>query len=279
MKLATYQAIVQELHSLRKRDCLAELQSCFPDVSELTLRSIIACERQRKTKKQFHHFMSAPAADEHYDYYVKCAESGEKPGFLLRYADEQGVTPGLMARLIIEKKHATEAGPPSKSAVSQMLRDSASIKDGTLATEVFMCVSSDDSYGPLADAKKCSVGLEYEIQLKTELAALGLTFADETVLRERGYDKTPDVKLEVPVIVDGAIVTWVESKAQFGDPESHQTYARDQYRSYWNRFGCGLVIYWFGFVDEISTGCDEGFLIRDHMPTNIAHMHEVLNFS
>lgn len=279
MKSVTYRAIVQKLHSLRKRDCLEELRSYFPDVSEISLRGIIACERQRTTKKQFHRLMSPPVAAEHYDYYLKCVASCEKPGFLLRYADEQGVAPGLMARLIIEKKHETEEGPPSKQAVSQMLRDSAIIKDGTLATEVFMCVTSDDSYGPLADAKKCSVGLEYEVHLKAQLAAMGLTFVDETVLRECGYDKTPDVKLELPIVVDGSVVTWVESKAQFGDPESHQIYARDQYQSYWNRFGCGLVIYWFGFVDEISSSGDEGFIIRDHMPRNIAHMRQALNFS
>lgn len=64
---------------------------------------------------------------------------------------------------------------------------------------------------------------------------LGLAFRDEEYLRKYGYDKTPDVKLEVPIAIDGFIVNWVESKALFGDDIVHKEYMRTQYLSYWNR--------------------------------------------
>lgn len=274
MKLDTYEAIKEKLNSLERRSCLAELRSCFPDVGEDTLRHIISSEVQRKIKSTYHTLVSPEVSGEHYNYYSRCVAASEKPGFLLRYADEQGVSPALMARLMIEKHYEKTTEPPSKQELNQMLKDSGTIDDGALATEVFICVVNDKTYGPFADAMKNAVGLEYELRLKTELADLKLAFVDENALRDRGFDKTPDVKLEVPIVIDGSVVTWVESKAQFGDPEGHRVYVRDQYQSYSNRFGRGLVIYWFGFVDEIVSSRDEGFLVRDHMPTNITRMEE-----
>lgn len=276
MKLEKYEAIKEKVHSLDRRDCLGELRSCFPDVAEATLRNIVSTEAQRKIKRTYHTLVSPEVAGGHYKYYSDRVAASETPGFLLRYADQQGVTPALMARIIIEKHYEKAKEPPTKQEMSRMLKDSATIDDGALATEVFMCVVNDKNYGPFADAMKNVVGLEYELRLKEELVDLKLAFVDEDVLRERGYDKTPDVKLEVPIVVDGTVVTWVESKALFGDPESHRAYVRDQYQSYWNRFGRGLVIYWFGFVDEIVSSRDEGFLVRDHMPKNITRMEDVI---
>lgn len=82
----------------------------------------------------------------------------------------------------------------------------------------------------------CStVGQQYEIRLHRHLENLGVAFKDEECLRRYGYDKTPDIKLDVPVSVNGFIINWIESKALFGEEEAHKWYMKDQYSSYWNR--------------------------------------------
>jgi len=35
------------------------------------------------------------------------------------------------------------------------------------------------------------------------------------------------------------------------------------------RFGSGLVIYWFGFIDELDINCDKGIMLMDQFPSDI----------
>jgi len=36
-----------------------------------------------------------------------------------------------------------------------------------------------------------------------------------------------------------------------------------------SRFGSGLVIYWFGFIDELDVSCDKGIMLMDRFPQDI----------
>ncbi|XP_022257844.1 uncharacterized protein C15orf41 homolog isoform X1 [Limulus polyphemus] len=227
-------------------------------------------------KKVHHKHYSAEAVEMYYNRYLKAVKRKDAPGFLLRMADEIDLSPALLARLILEQ-HSTQkpdgGEAPVKHVITQMMRDTSLIEDGDLAVEVFQCIINDDNYGPVADAVKHAVGLEFEQKLKEELQRLGIAFVDESILREKGYDKTPDTKLEVPVAIDGHVVNWIESKASFGDEESHRNYLKDQYWSYWNRFGPGMVIYWFGFIEELDTHRNTGILLCDCMPKIITYMN------
>ncbi|KAI4905475.1 hypothetical protein NFI96_028108, partial [Prochilodus magdalenae] len=129
-----------------------------------------------------------------------------------------------------------------------------------------------------------AIGQEHEEILREKLRERNLSFLDENHLRAKGYDKTPDIILEVPIAVEGHIVHWIESKASFGDEQSHRTYLNEQFWSYWNslqafecfrlrvlicRFGPGLVIYWYGFIAELDCQRDRGILLKDCFPSDI----------
>ena len=58
-----------------------------------------------------------------------------------------------------------------------------------------------------------AIGHEHEVLLREMLLEKNLSFIAEDQLRAKGYDKTPDFILEVPVAVEGHIIHWIESKA------------------------------------------------------------------
>ncbi|CAL4074191.1 unnamed protein product, partial [Meganyctiphanes norvegica] len=119
---------------------------------------------------------------------------------------------------------------------------------------------------------KHSIGHEYEEMLKRRLNELNISYEHEDDLRSKGYDKTPDIKLTIPIAIDGYVINWIESKASFGDKQSHRTYLKDQFWSYWNRFGAGLVIYWFGYIEQLDEHRQKGILLMKDLPSNITYM-------
>ncbi|XP_023709855.1 protein C15orf41 homolog isoform X2 [Cryptotermes secundus] len=246
----------------------------FPGVSDLTLASIYSLEYQRKMKRTHQKFYNI--IEELYDRYTSAIEAGEDVGVMLRLAEEIDLSPALLARMILEKfyeKHSEEgAEPATKSFLTKLMKDTTLIKDKDLAYEIYLCVVYDDQYGAITDCVKHSLGQEYEFRLQRMVKDLNIPFRDEEHLRRHGYDKTPDIKLEIPFAVDGFVVNWIESKALFGDEEGHNTYFKDQYLSYWNRFGPGLVIYWLGFIETLELRTEKCIIIREDFPTNITLM-------
>ena len=70
----------------------------------------------------------------------------------------------------------------------------------------------------------------YETYLYKKLQELGIPFQTENALRKAGFSKTPDVKLEVPIGVQGRVVNWIDSKASFGDEYTHKNQAEQQFQ-------------------------------------------------
>ncbi len=154
--------------------------------------------------------------------------------------------------------------------ITKIIRDPDQIRhiDPLLALNLHYCLHNDILTSPLTDQFRQQIGVEKENYMHARLREMGILFHTEAAMREAGYPKTPDALLAYPVEIDGHIVNWIESKALFSDVPTHQTYLRDQYWPYYNRFGPGLVIYWFGFLDEINNERDKekGIVVMDRFP-------------
>ncbi|CAG0880708.1 unnamed protein product [Darwinula stevensoni] len=244
-------------------------------IPKATLGSIKAQFNARQTKVSHYKHTHPEAVAEYYKRYVLYLDlrsRNEDPGFLLRMAEDIGFSPAMLARSILQKHLESQENlsgcEPSKKELNRISQNLDLLNDKVLASECYLCFLVDDNYGPIPDGIKHQVGVDYECLLKQTLNKYGIPFQDECALRCEGYDRTPDVKLSIPIAVQDEVVCWVESKALFGDDESHSTYLHDQLKSYLNRYGNGMVIYWFGCVSELqSENKEKGLLIRTTFPS------------
>ncbi|XP_038597462.1 CDAN1-interacting nuclease 1 [Tachyglossus aculeatus] len=272
---AQYVAMVRAMGALPPtRQTLRKLKDMFPRQSESTVQSIFSQEYQKHIKRTHPRHQTAEAVQSYYDRYLRGVRENSSAPVLLELANEVDFSPALMARIILENFLREKEGlPPSKTIINTLLRDPSQIPDAVLGNQVYQCIVNDCCYGPLANSIKHAIGYEHEVLLRGMLRERNLAFLDEDQLRAEGYDKTPDFILEVPIAVEGHVVHWIESKASFGDECSHQVYLHDQFWSYWNRFGPGLVIYWYGFVRELDCTRGRGILLQDHFPSDITTLH------
>ncbi|XP_077945711.1 CDAN1-interacting nuclease 1 isoform X2 [Gasterosteus aculeatus] len=296
---AEYKEIVRWTDQLRPtRQCMKTLKERFPKFlyrpplanaspcsacssrnrtashSQSTLLSIFSLEYQKRTKRTFSRHHAPEVIDGHYQRYLSGAKAHPAAPVLLELANKADLSPALMARIILERfLQGPEGEMPSKTVLNSMLKEPSLIPDPILAKNIYQCTINDCCYGPLVDCIKHAIGQEHEVLLCDKLKERNLSFLDENQLRVMGYDKTPDIILEVPIAVEGHIVHWIESKASFGDDHSHRTYLNEQFWSYWNRFGPGLVIYWYGFIEELDCQRDRGILLKDGFPADIVLCH------
>ncbi|KAL7862259.1 hypothetical protein SRHO_G00137000 [Serrasalmus rhombeus] len=273
MKLcrAEYRTIAKFTDQLRPtRQCMKMLKDRFPNHSQSTLLSIFSLEYQKRMKRSLVRHHAPDVIEDYYQRYRSEAKKRPSDPVLLELANEVDLSPSLMARLLVERFLEEQQGSvSSKQVLNSMLREPSLIPDMQLAKHVEQCTINDCCYGPLVDCIKHAIGQEHEEILREKLRERNLSFLDENHLRAKGYDKTPDIILEVPIAVEGHIVHWIESKASFGDEQSHRTYLNEQFWSYWNRFGPGLVIYWYGFIAELDCQRDRGILLKDCFPSDI----------
>ncbi|GAM21034.1 hypothetical protein SAMD00019534_042090 [Acytostelium subglobosum LB1] len=134
----------------------------------------------------------------------------------------------------------------------------------------------DGNVSPLINYIRSSTGAEYEFLLQEKLYQLSIPYKTEDQLRKIGYPKTPDIKLDIPFAYKGHIVNWIESKASFCD-DNNYCKVKEQIVGYKNRYGPGIVIFWFGYIDDLNNLTNDGILISNIFP-DIADIELISDF-
>ncbi len=188
---------------------------------------------------------------------------------IIDIAENAKFSPYLLLRLMLERMLVKKG---DKVTVSDYVRDLSLIADERLREESRTCINEDYFNSPSVDRIRHSIGVEWEYVLLEKLRNRGISFETEDELRSKGFAKTPDVKLSSPIGVKGPngkyhVVNWIDSKAMFGDEYTHRSTNLPQLHSYLNRFGPGMVIYWFDFNASLNTS--EDILVVSDFPTAV----------
>jgi hypothetical protein len=175
--------------------------------------------------------------------------------------------------------------------VSHFLGNPSLIKENRIQLELLELIGTDQFCSHDIDQLKECLGKEYEELLIELLNQKQMCFETESDLRNRGKPKTPDILFLIPMAmncktfntIDGqneqeqlliknrslVIINWIDSKAMFADVSTFEEHV-DQFRTYNNRYGRGLVIYWHGYVDEVESIAKHDFqdflIVTDHFP-------------
>ncbi len=122
---------------------------------------------------------------------------------------------------------------------------------------IWDAIYKDFIYSPIAIRNQFARGRVGEEMIRQFLEKMNVEFKDENMLRPAS--KTPDFYIEDKLRIDGREVKWIESKALFGDLRLHRFYSKKQYDRYIELYGDGVVVYWLGKIDELSSNA----LIKD----------------
>ncbi|SFM69541.1 C15orf41 family protein [Methanolobus profundi] len=171
---------------------------------------------------------------------------------IIEIARKNDIPATLMVSMLLK-----EMGIPKKG----FIRNLEDQPDGRLKREVIAAMDSDFFFSPKAHALHAEKGEMGEYILAEWLSERGLTYRSEDDLRDEGFTKTPDFLLDEELDVDGVKISWIESKALFGDEKEHDYYIKKQFREYEEIYGVGMIVYWYGYIDTISYN---GNLIKDY---------------
>ena len=146
----------------------------------------------------------------------------------------------------------------TKNRIARLLRNP---EGSEFEKEIFDAIFSDFVYSPIASENLAARGKIGEMILEKYLVKSGVEFMREKDIKSGA---TPDFLILSDCRIGGKRINWMESKSMFGDVFAHKNNLR-QLKNYAEKFGSGAVIYWHGYVNDIS---DESYLILGDLTIN-----------
>jgi len=134
----------------------------------------------------------------------------------------------------------------------KMIREPETITDRRLKAEMEAIRKADILYSPEGSEVQKVRGQKGEERLARWLNEHGLKYRTEKELRGK-FPKTPDFLLDEPIKFRDLSIKWIDSKASFGDDIEIRKNNRKQFHQYVELFGDGMVLYWFGIIDDIRS--------------------------
>ncbi len=174
---------------------------------------------------------------------------------ILDLAEYAGFPPTLMASLIMKNCEI------SKKNINCLFKNVDLIENRRLRKEVKKALEADHFFSPHAHEMQCKKGVMGEAVIQKWLDDREISYFTEADIRAKGEGKTPDFVLANPICVDNSMVNWIESKALFGDDFEHEHYSKKQFQEYANIFGEGMVVYWYGYLEDLPA---EGYLVKSY---------------
>jgi hypothetical protein len=191
---------------------------------------------------------------------------------LVELAERACFPPVLLAYLLFLHK-----GMPRKQFWKDV-RCPHDIRDGRLRKELTEAIEVDIIYSPRGEEIQRERGHIGERRLFEWLDRRSVSYMTERDLKKlKDYTKTPDVLFMRPQVIGGRKVSWIESKANFGDIVEIRRNLRKQLIPYVKLFGHGIVVYWFGFVSDVQPPegitLVDGSFFREGPGARTAHPH------
>jgi hypothetical protein len=234
MDRAEYEFIFSRLNSERDIDSLQKKAGYSKDM----LYNILAKKIVRNTLKKFYPIKHK------IDFYFRRWNKGES---IVKIAHELEFSPILLASFLLQKRGIL------RTQFNDMLRNPDAIQNPRLKKEIKECVKEDFVYSPWAYEIQKKNGEGGERKIEEWLDKRHITYLTEKDNKQINHHrKTPDILFEKPTMIEGHKVNWIESKAMFGDDKEVQRHWKRQLEPYLRYFGPGIVIYWYGFIDDIK---------------------------